>query len=377
MFKKISIRWRLTILSALLLTVCCIGLTIALNLSAFRLVDSIDATIITTPATESSMPQNGGEITVSPTPSQDSQNAKNGFRAESIIYMIIIILGGSALTYYVVGKALKPLETLNDQVKNITVHNLSETLDVPSTKDEIAELTSSFNEMTDKLDQAFMTQQRFSASAAHELRTPLAVLQTKVDVFKKKNSHSNEEYEVLIAVFEKQILRLRGLVSKLLDMTNMDDFSEKSTVALNDVFEDIVSELSFVAKEKNITLSMECNNSSFYGNTDLLYRAFYNLVENGIKYNKNGGHVAISCHSFNQSQVDIKILDTGIGIPDDMKKHIFEPFYRVDKSRSREMGGAGLGLAITNDIIKNHGGFITITDNENGGSCFDVILPNS
>ncbi|MEG0692874.1 MAG: histidine kinase dimerization/phospho-acceptor domain-containing protein, partial [Oscillospiraceae bacterium] len=244
MLKKLSIRLRLTLLSGILLTLCCVGLTVVLNFSAFRLVDKIDATIITTPAIESDPSQNKNEMNqeiIPLTPSTQTQEAKKGFSIQSIIYMIIVILGGSALTYYISGRALKPLDILNGQVKNLNVHNLSETLDIPPTKDEIAELTQSFNDMTDKLDEAFLTQKRFSASAAHELRTPLAVLQTKVDVFKKKNTHTNEEYEALIAVFEKQINRLRGLVSNLLDMTNMDDEREQSAISLQDMFEDIIS----------------------------------------------------------------------------------------------------------------------------------------
>ena len=170
------------------------------------------------------------------------------------------------------------------------MQNLSETLSVPPTKDEIAELTASFNEMSDKLNNSFMMQQRFSASAAHELRTPLAVLQTKVDIF-KKNIRTTEEYDALIYVIEKQPKRLRGLNANLLDMTNMDDSIEQSSICLKGIFEDIHSELSFIAKDKNITLIFGCDHSVVFGNTDLMYRTFYNLVENRINYNIDGGKV--------------------------------------------------------------------------------------
>ncbi len=378
MLKKLSLRWRLALITAILITVCCIGLTVVLNYSAYRLVDSIDATVITTPTKEiGDNPIVDKEIS-GMTPSVAAENlrqAKQGYRKESILYTIVAVLLGSVLTYYVSGKALRPVKALNEQVKNINVHNLSETLDVPATKDEIAELTQSFNEMTDKLNEAFLMQQRFSTSAAHELRTPLAVLQTKIDVFNKKEQHTIEEYDVLVATVQKQTGRLRGLVGNLLDMTNMDDYSEHQVIALSDLFEDIFDELSQIAYDKNVTFSIQCDESNVYGNVDLLYRVFYNLVENAIKYNIQGGKVEVGINSNGQGKVIVTINDTGIGIPDDLKKRIFEPFYRVDKSRSREMGGVGLGLSIVDSIIKKHNGTITVSDNENGGNCFTVTLP--
>lgn len=378
MFKKLPLRWRLTFITALLITVCCIGLTVVLNFSAYRLVNSIDAAVITTPA------QGIGDAPISNAEnsemvhSMDAENlqqAKQGYRTESIIYTIIAVLIGSALTYYISGKALRPVKALNQKVKNMNVHNLSQTLEVPPTKDEISELTQSFNEMTHKLEEAFLMQQRFSASAAHELRTPLAVLQTKIDVFNKKEQHTVEEYNALVSVMEKQTIRFRGLVSNLLDMTNMDDDYEQQVILLSDLFEDIFDELSHTANEKHVTLSMQCDENSVYGNADLLYRAFYNLVENAMKYNVQSGKVEVSAYSCGESKVEVSIKDTGIGIPDHLKKHIFEPFYRVDKSRSRKMGGAGLGLSIVDSIIKKHNGTVMVSNNESSGTCFTVMLP--
>lgn len=380
MLKNMPIRLRLTVMTVALLTVCCVGLTLTLNFSAIKMATIIDAAT-TLPALEvgeeglieESTP--AASTGMAPSVSSETfQKAKIGFRIESIIYMLLVIISGGFLTYYLSGKALKPLDTLNDQVKNINAHNLSETLSVPPTKDEIAELTGTFNEMTDKLDNFFMMQRRFSASAAHELRTPLAVLQTKVDVFKKKKIHTTEEYDALIYVIEKQTKRLRGLVISLLDMTNMDDNVEQSSICVKDIFTDIISELSHMAKEKNITLTLDCDNSVVFGNTDLLNRAFYNLVENGIKYNIDGGKVEVKVNRLSKEQVSIKVIDTGIGIADEYKKKIFEPFYRVDKSRSRQLGGTGLGLSTVDSIIKKHNGTNTVSDNESNGTCFNVIL---
>ncbi|QJD86011.1 sensor histidine kinase [Cohnella herbarum] len=380
MLKKMSIRLRLTVMTVALLTVCCVGLTFILNISADTMATKIDATLIL-PAKEvgedgrvNESPQSPAIGIISPVPSVDSQRARMDFRMDSIIYMLLVIIGGGFLTYYISGKALKPLDMLNTQVKNINVHNLSETLSVPPTKDEIAELTVTFNEMTDKLDNAFMMQARFSASAAHELRTPLAVLQTKVDVFKKREDHTNEEYDALISVIEKQTSRLRGLVGNLLDMTNMDDNGEQSSICVKDIFEEMISELDHIAKDRHVTLSLDCDNSMVTGNIDLLYRAFYNLVENGINYNVDGGKVEVVVNRLSKDQVSIQIKDTGIGIAETDKKHILEPFYRADQSRSRQMAGAGLGLTIVDSIMKKHRGTLTVTDNENGGTCFHVIL---
>jgi len=378
MFKKMPIRLRLTVMMIILLTICCIGLTLILNFSAGIMATRIDAAALL-PAQVVGEGSNSMDSlqtppdVMMPTPSEESQQARTDFKMNSIVYLLIVIVGGGVLTYYVSGKVLKPLDTLNSQIKNRTVHNLSETMDIPSTNDEIAELTQSFNEMTDTLNDAFMMQSRFSANAAHELRTPLAVLKTKVDVFKKKHIHSTEEYDALISVFEKQIQRLSELVSSLLDMTNMNDELANETICLKDVLEDIVSELSHIADEKDVTLYLDCDESVVYGNTDLLYQALYNIIENGIKYNIVGGMVIITDKT-DKKQVIVEIKDTGIGIPDDEKKNIFEPFYRVDKSRSREIGGSGLGLSIVQSIIHKHNGSIVVTDHENGGTCFEITL---
>lgn len=378
MLSKRSIRLRLTLLCAILLTVCCVGLTLVLNFSAFRLADQIDATMITTPATDSFSALSSGQGAQKGqalVPSQETQSAKRLFSVQSAIYMIMIIIGGSALTYYISDRALKPLEKLNAQVKGLSANNLSQTLEVPPGQDEISQLTQSFNQMVDKLNQAFMVQKRFAASAAHELRTPLAVLQTKVDVFNKKSAHTKEEYQALIYVFENQISKLRGLVGNLLDMTNMQDDVEQGDICVGDMFEEIFCDLHQMAKDKRVELTLACEQCTIFGNVELLYRAFYNLVENAIKYNVEGGTVQVKVQTKAPEKIQIWIKDSGIGIADESKPHVFEPFYRVDKSRSRAMGGAGLGLALVDSMIKKHGGTTSVLDNENGGTCFVVELP--
>lgn len=367
MFKKMSLRFRLTLMTAFLITVCCVGLTLVLNFSANRLANSIDA-VLTTPAQD-------GEVGTFPmiplAPSREVQEAKQGYRIESVLYMVFATMIGSALTYFIVGCALKPVKRLNRQVKTRTINNLSEHLEVPPTKDEIAQLTVSFNELTDQLHENFEIEQRFSANVAHELRTPLTVLQTKIDVFYKKEQHTLEEYEFLMTSVKKQTTKLRELIKSLLDMTNMEDMT-KQEVSLDYLFLDIFEELSYLAEQKKVTMSLQCHQKKMIGNTDLLYRAFYNLIENAMKYNIYGGTVQVEITSDNLTKIDILIKDSGIGIPSNLRKHVFEPFYQVNQSSSET--GLGLGLAMVDNIIKKHEGTIHITDLETPGTCFKITF---
>ena len=375
MLKKLPIRARLTALSILAITACCIGLTIILNFSANRMADVIEA-IPLTPATkvteETTMWVQAPSIGISTT-SIDSRIARTHFLYQSILYMVLIVAIGGGLTYYITGKALMPLRELSHQMKNRTVHNLSEDLPVPEIHDEIADLTISFNQMSSKLEEAFVMQKRFSQSAAHELRTPLTVLKTKVDVFKMKKEHTSEEYNNLLSVITTHTNRLSELVKDLLDMTNMEVLICDEQIELNALLQDVVEELIPLTKEKNISINVYGASKSIVGNQSLLHRAFYNLIENAIKYNTENGTVDISIDDATDHAV-ITITDTGIGIPKDLEELIFEPFFRVDKSRSRQMGGAGLGLSTVKTIIEKHHGVISVSENEPTGSRFTIQL---
>lgn len=377
MLKKMSIRMRLTILSVLLLSICCVGLTAILNISANRMVDVIEATPILPSMEAGEMPLTDAARTnpakISSIPSENSQLARQNFRHQSVLYMIVIVMAGGGLTYVISGRALKPLQALSCQIKNRTVHNLSEDLKMPPTKDEIADLTSAFNEMSHKLDNAFSMQKRFSQSAAHELRTPLAVLKTKVDVFKKKSSHTPEEYDRLLTVISTHTDRLSNLVQDLLDLTSTDALVYDETIALKHLLLEIIEELSLLTERNKVTLVLHGAEQTVLGNKSLLRRAFYNLIENAIKYNQEDGNVYITLATQEGNTV-VTISDTGIGIPQEMRELIFEPFFRVDKSRSRQMGGAGIGLSIVKSIIDQHHGEITVTKSECGGSIFKVTL---
>lgn len=377
MLKKISIRMRLTIMSVLLLTACCIGLTFILNLSANRMANVIEAIPIhpTNNINEFGVPLflDSSSQFISAIAVTESQTARNLFLYQSIAYVALVVLAGGGLTYLISGTSLKPLNALSEQMKNKTVHNLSEPLPEPIAHDEIKELTHSFNEMTDKLNNAFAMQKRFSQSAAHELRTPLAVLKTKVDVFKKKKEHTPQEYDQLLSVISTHTNRLSDLVKDLLNLTNMETLSYDEPIELKTMLENIIEELTNIASEKKIQLSIIGDTPSIQGNTSLLSRSFYNLIENAIKYNHENGSVDITL-SASDKETLITITDTGIGIPTEQQKLIFEPFYTVDPSRSRNMGGAGLGLSIAKAILDQHHGQISVCPNPQGGSIFKVTL---
>lgn len=372
--KKIPLRLRLTLLSVLLLTLCCTGLTVILNFSANQMANTIEA-IPVIPANEApgaAFPQYPG-YSAAPIVSEASKAARSTFLSQSIFYSVLIISLGGILTYYLSGKALRPLRELSEQMKNRSVHNLSETIPVPESRDEVSELTNSFNQMSAKLDEAFAMQKRFSQSAAHELRTPLAVLKTKVHVFRKKSEHSPDEYENLLSVVSSQTDRLSDLVNDLLSLTNMDELTYDEKIELKAMLSDIAKEFSVLSEERGVSVRVSGEEQTVTGNANLLRRAFENLIENAVKYNTENGKVDISI-SKTSCGCKISIADTGIGIPDDMKSLVFEPFFRTDKSRSRKAGGSGLGLSIVKSIIEKHEGKISLSDDPSGGSIFEITL---
>lgn len=378
MLKKMPIRLRLTILSVLLLISCCVCLTLILNLSANQMANVIEATPIS-PATQigaDGLPIESESIAMGTMPAtspEGSQTARKLFLYQSIAYMVLVVVVGGALTYYISGKALRPLSELSDQMKKRTVHTLSENLPIPESHDEIADLTISLNQMSAKLDDSFAMQKRFSQSAAHELRTPLTVLKAKVDVFKKKTDHTPEEYDKLLSVITTHTNRLSNLVTDLLDLSNMDALDYHETINVKTLLIEVVEELSALAEKHTISVRVSGIEQTLTGNLSLLYRAFYNLVENAINYNHENGTVDITLSSLDEYTI-ITIKDSGIGIPIEMQNLIFEPFFRVDKSRSRQMGGAGLGLATVKSIIDKHNGTITLSDNLDGGTIFKITL---
>ena len=393
-----SLQLKLTLLLSLLMIISCVLMYFFISHSAVSGMDGLQNYMIKVDPQDGDSPItfNVDPKALFPQFEQEIQETKEAFLLRSVIATTIIILLSSVCTYFLTKKALTPLQKLTSEVSQIQAQNLSTQLEVPNSKDEIAQLTSSFNEMLARLDNAFSTQKQFSANAAHELRTPLAVLQTNLEVFEKKQKPEMVEYQQLFTMIKEQTARLSQLVGTLLDMTNLKSVPRTDHVSLEELVDEVFCDLDPVAEKAGISIHFDDSSSqdlhtdvhtpdasalnnnirNITGSYVLLYRAVYNLVENAIKYNRPNGSVTVSVKEKN-GQAMILVKDTGIGISPENQKKIFDPFFRVDKSRSRAMGGAGLGLALVDSIAREHGGSVKVLESNEKGSIIALMLPVS
>lgn len=393
-----SLQLKLTLLLSLLMIVSCVLMYFFISHSAVSGMDGLQNYMIKVDPQDGDSPItfNVDPKALFPQFEQEIQETKEAFLLRSVIATTIIILLSSVCTYFLTKKALTPLQKLTSEVSQIQAQNLSTQLAVPNSKDEIAQLTRSFNEMLTRLDNAFSTQKQFSANAAHELRTPLAVLQTNLEVFEKKQEPEMVEYRQLFTMIKEQTARLSQLVGTLLDMTNLKSVPRTDQVTLEELVDEVFCDLDPVAEKAGISIHFDDSSSQDWhtdvhtpdasalnnnirnitGSYVLLYRAVYNLVENAIKYNRPNGSVTVSVKEKN-GQAMILVKDTGIGISPENQKKIFDPFFRVDKSRSRAMGGAGLGLALVDSIAREHGGSVKVLESNEKGSIIALMLPIS
>ena len=393
-----SLQLKLTLLLSLLMIVSCVLMYFFISHSAVSGMDGLQNYMIKVDPQDGDSPItfNVDPKALFPQFEQEIQETKEDFLLRSVIATTIIILLSSVCTYFLTKKTLTPLQKLTSEVSQIQAQNLSTQLAVPNSKDEIAQLTSSFNEMLARLDNAFSTQKQFSANAAHELRTPLAVLQTNLEVFEKKQEPEIIEYRRLFTMIKEQTARLSQLVGTLLDMTNLKSVPRTDHVSLEELVDEVFCDLDPVAEKAGISIHFDDSSSQDWhtdvhtpdasalnnnirnitGSYVLLYRAVYNLVENAIKYNRPNGSVTVSVKEKN-GQAMILVKDTGIGISPENQKKIFDPFFRVDKSRSRAMGGAGLGLALVDSIAREHGGSVKVLESNEKGSIIALMLPVS
>ena len=393
-----SLQLKLTLLLSLLMIVSCVLMYFFISHSAVSGMDGLQNYMIKVDPQDGDSPItfNVDPKALFPQFEQEIQETKEDFLLRSVIATTIIILLSSVCTYFLTKKTLTPLQKLTSEVSQIQAQNLSTQLAVPNSKDEIAQLTSSFNEMLARLDNAFSTQKQFSANAAHELRTPLAVLQTNLEVFEKKQEPEMVEYQQLFTMIKEQTARLSQLVGTLLDMTNLKSVPRTDHVSLEELVDEVFCDLDPVAEKAGISIHFDDSSSQDWhtdvhtpdasalnnnirnitGSYVLLYRAVYNLVENAIKYNRPNGSVTVSVKEKN-GQAMILVKDTGIGISPENQKKIFDPFLRVDKSRSRAMGGAGLGLALVDSIAREHGGSVKVLESNEKGSIIALMLPVS
>lgn len=294
----------------------------------------------------------------------------------SIATLIIIIFLGGISAYFVVNKALNPIKNLNDNIKSINENNLLSNLKVDGPQDEIKELTISFNQMLAKLNNAFTSQKRFNAVIAHELKTPLAVMKTNIDILNDYEEKTPEMYQETIEIVKASVGKLNNMIETLLDLVRQENASLDDEVDIKQIIEDVVEDLTVVAKEKNIILKYHTlmDHPLIKGNEILLYRAIYNVVENGIKYNSSYGQVDIYS-SQNKNVIEVQIQDTGKGISEEEQNLIFEPFYRIDKVNVETHMGLGLGLSLTQSTVTIHGGEIAVYSKENQGTRFIIRLP--
>lgn len=393
-----SLQLKLTLLLSLLMIISCVLMYFFISHSAVSGMDGLQNYMIKVDPQDGDSPItfNVDPKALFPQFEQEIQETKEAFLLRSVIATTIIILLSSVCTYFLTKKALTPLQKLTSEVSQIQAQNLSTQLEVPNSKDEIAQLTSSFNEMLTRLDNAFSTQKQFSANAAHELRTPLAVLQTNLEVFEKKQEPEMVEYRQLFTMIKEQTARLSQLVGTLLDMTNLKSVPRTDHVSLEELVDEVFCDLDPVAEKAGISIHFDDSSSqdlytdvhtpdasalnnnilNITGSYVLLYRAVYNLVENAIKYNRPNGSVTVSVKEKN-GQAMILVKDTGIGISPENQKKIFDPFFRVDKSRSRAMGGAGLGLALVDSIAREHGSSVKVLESNEKGSIIALMLPVS
>lgn len=376
-----SLQLKLTLLLSLLMIISCVLMYFFISHSAVSGMDGLQNYMIKVDPQDGDSPItfNVDPKALFPQFEQEIQETKEAFLLRSVIATTIIILLSSVCTYFLTKKTLTPLQKLTSEVSHIQAQNLSTQLAVPNSKDEIAQLTSSFNEMLTRLDNAFSTQKQFSANAAHELRTPLAVLQTNLEVFEKKQEPEMIEYRRLFTMIKEQTARLSQLVGTLLDMTNLKSVPRTDQVTLEELVDEVFCDLDPVAEKAGISIhfndsTSQDSHTDVTGSYVLLYRAVYNLVENAIKYNRPHGSVSVSVKQEN-GQAMVLVTDTGIGISPENQKKIFDPFFRVDKSRSRAMGGAGLGLALVDSIAKEHGGTVKVLESSETGSTIALMLP--
>ena len=370
MRRSLSLRLRVTLVCGVLLAVCCLLLTLSHNYYAYEMANAIEAIPLQPSQSVEKEPGAMAELM----PGQVTVPARQAFRMQSLIAMGVIVAAGCLMVYWLTGKALSPLHQLDEQIRSRTAADLSRPLPVPTSGDEVAGLTVSFNQMSQNLGEVFEQQKRFSQCAAHELRTPLAVLKTRMALFRKKGLCATPETAQLLDTLEDQTQRLSDLVNDLLALTNLDDLECRETIDVQKLLSDAVENLTQAAQLHSVSLRLQTQPGTVRGNRVLLERAFSNLIENAIKYNRPSG--AVTIRAFRQGDtMRVEVSDQGAGIPPQLREQVFEPFFRIDKSRSRQLGGAGLGLSLVRAIADRHEGRVWVEEAQGGGSCFVMQLP--
>lgn len=383
--KKMSLQWRLTIITTLLIAMICGSLTIFIYKNGVYYIDSLQNTVDA--KSEDNNEKNPDEIYISIPDEEWNNFAKNfsiqvynnkaDYKKSSLLFSTLLSLLGGVITFFISGHALKPLCDFSKKIEEVQAQNLSDSRIEENKFSELNQLSVSYNKMLERLSEAFKLQRQFTANAAHELRTPLAVMQLQIDLYNSsKHPNNDTSAQQTISMITEQTERLSKMVRTLLDMSELQTIARDEEIAISALVEEVLADLEPLAQEKGINLIEKCDNVLLMGSDILIYRLVYNLVENAIKYNFSGGTVTVNATQQN-SQLHLTVEDTGNGIPEELKERIFEPFFRLDKSRSRELGGVGLGLALVREIVRVHNGSILVKNNANSGTTFEVIFPNN
>lgn len=379
--KRMSLQWRLTCITTLCIAIICGCLTMFVYKNGVHYIDSLQD------AVESQGDEKGNksdEIYISiPDDKWDEfadefsvqvYNNKADYKRNSLIITVLLALLGGVVTYFISGHALRPIREFSDKIEEVQAQNLSDSRIEENNVKELNQLGISYNKMLERLSDAFEIQRQFTANAAHELRTPLALMQVQLDLYNSA-SHPGNDADTLqtIKMVTEQNDKLNRMVKTLLDMSELQTVGRDDKIILDAIVEEVLADLEPLAVEKNIKLIGKCEDATMIGNDILIYRLVYNLVENAIKYNHPLGQVTVTAYQRNK-HVYLSVEDTGSGIPKELRERVFEPFFRVDKSRSRELGGVGLGLALVHEIVRVHDGSICIKSGKTGGTIFEVTF---
>ena len=379
--KKMSLQWRLTCIITLYIAVICGCVTMLVYKNGVYYMDSLQEAVDTR---GDEQPDDAEEIYISiPEDKWDEfandfsvqvYNNKADYRKNSLIISAVLALLGGVATYFISGHALRPIREFSDKIEKVQAQNLADSRIEENQVKELNQLSVSYNRMLERLSDAFEIQRQFTANAAHELRTPLALMQVQLDLY-HSNSHPGNDADTvqMIKMVTEQNDRLSKMVKTLLDMSELQTVGRDDEIILDALVDEVLEDLEPLAETKNIRLIGKCKDITMVGSDILIYRLVYNLVENAIKYNHSGGQVTVTADR-KEKHVYLSVEDTGAGIPEEFKERVFEPFFRVDKSRSRELGGVGLGLALVREIVRVHDGSITVKSNPSGGTIFEVIL---
>jgi len=379
--KRMSLQWRLTCITTLCIAIICGCLTMFVYKNGVHYIDSLQD------AVESQGDEKGNksdEIYISiPDDKWDEfadefsvqvYNNKADYKRNSLIITVLLALLGGVVTYFISGHALRPIREFSDKIEEVQAQNLSDSRIEENNVKELNQLGISYNKMLERLSDAFEIQRQFTANAAHELRTPLALMQVQLDLYNSA-SHPGNDADTLqtIKMVTEQNDKLNRMVKTLLDMSELQTVGRDDKIILDAIVEEVLADLEPLAVEKNIKLIGKCEDATMIGSDILIYRLVYNLVENAIKYNHPLGQVTVTVYQRNKN-VYLSVEDTGSGIPKELRERVFEPFFRVDKSRSRELGGVGLGLALVREIVRVHDGSICIKSGKTGGTIFEVTF---